>query len=113
MGPDRRDYALVYELILRDLGHLLNIWCGLSRVIPPGKVKGIARSVAKLSVAPERAAERAERLFTVHPAEAVAELQRLIDETLALVDAQMPAIDTQLVRALMQTALRKEVGAAV
>ncbi len=108
MGTDRGDYGLVYELILRDLGHLLNIWCGLSRVIPPGKVKGIARSVAKLSTGPAQAAQRAERLFTAQPAAAVAELQGLIHETLALVDAHMPAIDTQPVRAFMQTSLRKE-----
>ncbi len=111
MGTDRRDYALVYELILRDLGHLLNIWCGLSRVIPPGKVKGIAGSVAKLSVLPERAGERAEALFTAQPAAAVEELQSLIHETLALVNRQMPAIETGPVRSFMRTALRVESAA--
>lgn len=107
MGVDRRDYGLVYELILRDLGHLLNVWCGLSRVIPPGKVKGASATSARLAIAPERADERTENLFTAPPEQAVAELRSLIHETLALVESHMSAVDTGPVRDFMQTALRR------
>jgi hypothetical protein len=52
----------------------------------------------KMSVAPPRFADRLETLFTLPPAEAIAELGSLILETQAIVQRELPDVDVTLRR---------------
>ncbi len=105
MGVARQDYAFVYELLLDSLRRLLNVWCGLNNVIPPGKIKAIGRVAPKLSLVPVNLRERLHNLWTLPPAAAVALFYQLVDETLALVDHHLPEVDTQPVRTRLQLPL--------
>lgn len=107
MGVERRDYGFVYELVLAAEQSLLGLLCGLNRVYPPGKIKGIAHTVSEMTVKPARAAERLLAIWTLPPAEAVLQLEDLFLETLDLVDAQMPQVDTRPARERLDLELRK------
>jgi len=54
--------------------------------------------IAKMAIAPERFADRLEALFTLPPAEAVAELGALVLETQAIVERELPGVDVSLRR---------------
>jgi predicted nucleotidyltransferase len=54
--------------------------------------------IAKLAMAPPRFADRLESLFTLLPAEAVAELGALVLETQAIVERELPGVDVTLRR---------------
>lgn len=105
MGVARQDYAFVYELLLEALRRLLNVWCGLNNLIPPGKIKAIDRVAPKLSLVPLNLRERLLNLWTLPPAAAVTLFYQLVEETLALVDQHRPEIDTQPARQRLQLPL--------
>jgi len=52
----------------------------------------------KMAVAPPRFADRLESLFTLPPAEAIAELGSLVLETQAIVQRELPDVDVTLRR---------------
>jgi len=54
--------------------------------------------IKQMRIAPGNLADRMEGLFSAGYAVAVAELERLVGETVALVEAHMPEIDTSRVR---------------
>lgn len=107
MGAGRRDYALVYELLMESVKRLANIWCGLNCVIPPGKLKSMERLQARLPIAPAQMAERLRYLWVLPPDEAVDLFYQLVEETLALIDQHLPALDTAQPRQRLQLALHK------
>lgn len=107
MGAGRRDYALVYELLMESVKRLANIWCGLNGVIPPGKLKSLERLQARLPIAPARLADRLRYLWVLPPEEAVDLFYQLVEETLALIEQHLPALDTIQSRQRLQLALHK------
>jgi predicted nucleotidyltransferase len=54
--------------------------------------------IDKMTIAPERFAERLESLFALPPAEAIAELGALVLETQAIVERELPGVDVTLRR---------------
>jgi hypothetical protein len=54
--------------------------------------------LAKMTVAPERFADRLELLFTLPPADAIAELAALVTETQAIVERELPSAEVSLRR---------------
>lgn len=47
-----------------------------------------------LRVAPERFADRLDEVFALDPVAAGVEMERLVEETITLVEVHMPAVDT-------------------
>lgn len=107
MGAGRRDYALVYELLMESVKRLANIWCGLNGVIPPGKLKSLERLQRRLPIAPPHFTDRLRYLWVLPPDEAVELFYQLVDETLTLVDQHLPTLDTTQPRQRMTLALHK------
>ncbi len=100
MLAERRDVLLLYDLFGRAVQMLVAILCGLNRVYPPATDLKWTRWVAdQFIVAPAHVLDRCERLFHDDPVDAVAELHALIQETLALVEAHLPDVDTSPIRA--------------
>jgi predicted nucleotidyltransferase len=109
MGVARQDYAFVYELLLDSVRRLLNVWCGLNGAIPPGKLKAIDRVAPKLTLVPANLGQRLRKLWALPPTEGVALFYQLVDETLALVEQHLPAIDTQPARQRLQLPLAQRI----
>lgn len=107
MGAERQDYALVYELMLQSLPRLINIWCGLSGKIPPGKVKSSDRLASTLGTAPDNAGARLRQMWNACPEDGVTIFYQLVDETLLLVEKHHPQIDTRPARERLQLKLQK------
>jgi hypothetical protein len=107
MGADRDDYPLVYELMLEATRNILNVLCGLNRIIPPGKLKGMEATLERLTIAPRDVVVRMRRIWVLPPAEGVRELYALIDELIGLVEIHMPDVDTAPVRERIGLPLRR------
>jgi hypothetical protein len=99
-----RDMGLWYQQTLVDSSHnVLGVLAGVNHLyFHPAYFKRLRRFVGGMRVAPVDLAERLEGLFAAEPRVAIAELERLVGETAAIVEAEMPDVDT--------TAVRKELG---
>jgi predicted nucleotidyltransferase len=95
-----RDMTLcVYETFVESSYRILGIVAGLNRLyFSAFRFKRQRQFIRQLQIAPDNLAERIESLFKVDYGSAVGELERLIEETVALVEARMPEIDTSRVR---------------
>ena len=107
LGLERNESIYVAELLLESEENIFGILCGLNRLYHPGKVKGIAWSLAQMSIKPPQLLERAERAWKVDQREAVGIVSGLIDETLALVETHMPSVSTERTRTVLAMILRK------
>jgi hypothetical protein len=99
-----RDMALWYHQTLLDSStNVLGILAGINRLYyHPAYAKRLRTFVAGMRVAPARLASRLERLLTDDPAIAIPALEQVVAETLAIVEAEMPEVDT--------TAIRRDLG---
>nr|PZN28976.1 MAG: hypothetical protein DIU80_09940 [Chloroflexota bacterium] len=95
-----RDAALwIIQGLTEAAYNILGVLAGLNRrYYTTFQFKRMRRFVAGLAVAPERLAERLERIVLVEQAAAGPELAALGGETLALVERHMPQVDTAQVR---------------
>ena len=95
-----RDMSLfVYETLVESGYNLLGILAGLNRVyFAPFRLKRQRAFIERLRIAPSDLADRLEGLFSADYGAAVAEVERLVSETVALVEAHMPELDTSPVR---------------
>jgi hypothetical protein len=95
-----RDMTLcIYETLVESSYHILGILAGLNRLyFSPFRFKRQHQFISRLQIAPHNLAERLEILFKLEYDSAVAELERLVQETVPLVEAHMPEIDTSRVR---------------
>lgn len=108
MGFARGDIAFVQETLLEATNNIFNILCGLNHIYPPGKLKGMAWSIRKMTHKPPNLLTRLENMFQLCYAnidQTVAELYQLIDETLTLVETHMPHIDTSRSRTIIKMVL--------
>jgi hypothetical protein len=95
----RDDWLRLDELFCRVARLLLGVLLGLNRIYPPAsETKWFAWTIAQLPIAPPALAERLRQAFRSPPSLAVADLGRLVDETLALVEAHLPEVETTAVR---------------
>jgi hypothetical protein len=107
MGVDREDYGFVYELLLEAVGNMLIVLCGVNRVSPPGKIKGLAMRLEQMAHKPARLAERIKQTWLLPPREMVPYFYAIVDDLLTLVETQMPHISTQPARDRLQLQLRQ------
>ena len=100
MLAERGDTLLLHELLCLVERRVLGVLLGLNRVYRPSlDPKWAGRIAARLAVAPPDLPARLAGVLRAEPAAAVAEAHRLIEETLALVEASLPDLDTAPVRA--------------
>ena len=100
MLAERDDLPYLYDLLCRVEHSVLGALCGLNRVYAPSTtLKWTERVAGDLTVAPSDLTGRLKRVFRAEPREGVQEARRLIEETVALVEAHLPTVDTAAVRA--------------
>ena len=78
---------------------ILRILLALNRVfLPAPRFKWADRLITQMPIAPVDLGKRLRWVYRAEPASAVAELQRLMEEVLDLVDQAMPGLDTAFAR---------------
>ncbi|MFC7371604.1 DUF4037 domain-containing protein [Fictibacillus iocasae] len=95
----RKDYVLLYSTITHVQHNLLGMLHALNGmyVQHPG-FKWLHRTIGQMTIAPEIAAERFERVFTVEAPEAVSIMDYLIRDVYDLVEARYPDLDVETYR---------------
>jgi hypothetical protein len=95
-----RDMTLWYQQTLVDSSHnILGVLAGVNRLyFHPAFFKRLGAFVGRMRVAPPGLAERLVGLFAAEPHAAIAALEALVAETVAIVEAEMPEVDTSSVR---------------
>jgi hypothetical protein len=84
-----------YQMLVESSLNLLGILAGLNRrYFSSFQFKRLHQFASTLPFAPERLADRLDTAFALDPPAAGIAMERLVDETLALVDAHMPDVDT-------------------
>jgi Nucleotidyltransferase domain len=107
MGLDRDEWLFFYEALLEAEQNILGILCGLNRLYHPGKVKGIAWTIGKMAIRPPDLLPRLEQILHGEPGLAIGRLRELLEETLALIDSQLPEVSTVRTRTILAMELRK------
>ena len=92
---DARDAELWQRQMLVEGGYnVLGILAGLNRrYFSPFQFKKMRRFLSGMTIVPYRCAERLDQLASAPPHDAVAEYERLVEDTLALVRLHMPEVD--------------------
>jgi hypothetical protein len=97
----RDDLLALYEIFVETGRQLIGALLGLNRIYmpTPGYLKSMDETIELMAVKPADLSARLKRSFRVEPTAAVRELEAMIEETLALVEIQVPAFDTAPYRA--------------
>jgi predicted nucleotidyltransferase len=103
-----RDVELwVHQVVVESAQNVLGVLAGLNRVYyAPVQLKRTHQLVERLRLAPPNLGARLDALLAAAPDAAGTELERLVGETVGLVEQHMPAVDTSAVR--RQLGARKE-----
>lgn len=89
-----------HQILVEASQNILGVLAGVNRLYySTFQFKRLRRFVGRMRHAPERLADRLAGLFTLARADAAAELERLVSETVALVETHLSEIDTRQVRA--------------
>lgn len=90
----RGDTLLLHRDLVAATESLLGILMGLNRLYHPAEFKHMGRLLGGMCVAPSDLSARINILLRVEPTEALAQLERMVLETLALVNERLPDVDT-------------------
>jgi predicted nucleotidyltransferase len=94
-----RDAPLyLHKALVDDAKMLLSALSGLNRLYPQLEFKRLAAYIARMRIAPPDLAARLTEALGAEPFAAVALLRGLIEETFALIERQMPDVDTSEAR---------------
>lgn len=95
-----RDATLwYYETPVETCQDLLGVLAGINRLyFSKFQFKRMHAFVGQMAVAPVNVADRVDRLFTAPPNVAVVDIERLVSETVTLVETHMLEIDTTPIR---------------
>ncbi len=105
MLAQRRDLLFLSDILCRIVRSVLSVLCGLNRVYPPSAdFKWALRLPGLFSIAPTDLDARLPQILRGDPVAAVADAQRLIDETISLVELHLPEFDTAPIRARVSRA---------
>lgn len=99
MLADRRDLLPLHELLSRIETAILGILLGVNGIYAPSVApKWTRHLIERFEIAPDDLLGRFERMLTSDATTAIRLADRLIDETLTLVERRVPEIDTTRVR---------------
>lgn len=99
-----RDTTLwYYQILVETCQNLVGVLAGLNHLYyAKFQFKRMHAFVGQMAIAPDSLSDRIDRLFACPMNSAVADLERLVGETVSLVEIHMPDIDT--------TPIRRELG---
>lgn len=101
MLADRDDLVFLYDLYNRIAHDMLGTLAALNRVyLPHPRHKWMDHLIAHMPIAPESLSLRLKQVFRLAPRSGVRLMNELLEETLGLIEARLPQIDTQTARKL-------------
>ena len=84
-----------YQMVIEVSLNLLGVLAGLNqRYFSSFQFKRLHAFAGTLPLAPARLADRLDEVFALEPVAAALGMERLVDETIQLVEAHMPEMDT-------------------
>lgn len=99
MLVERDAFVPLTQLLVSAQRRLLRILLALNRIfLPDPRFKWAARLVDQMSLAPVDLLPRLNSVLLAQPGDAIAALEVLFEETLGLVDAHLPAVNTAFAR---------------
>ncbi len=102
---ERDDVLPLAEISVTVVKRVFGVLLGLNRIYHPG-YKWMDRTLASMTVCPSALPLRVRAVMTSPARARVAELERLIEDTIRLVEREAPEIDTSAVRARVHTPAR-------
>ena len=93
MALERVDLLFLYDILVQAEKNILGILLGPNRLYHWGEYKRMDSYLRQMPLAPAELSARLKRLFRAEPRTALAELNALIEETFALVQAHLPEAD--------------------
>jgi hypothetical protein len=97
MYARRGDLLLVYEAFSDALRRIAGVLCGLNRRYSPG-LKWLDRTIGEMPLCPPDLAVRIKQTFRGEPISAAEQMRQLIEETLSLVEEQLPEVNVRQAR---------------
>lgn len=94
MAAGRGDLLWFYEELVTWQKNMLGILLGLNRLYHPHDFKHMDWLIGQMTHAPENLSSRLKSALRADPLTGVHEMSQLIDETMDLIDAHMPDVDT-------------------
>lgn len=92
----RGDLLMLHELFCQMQQRILGALCGLNRIfVHHPSYKWQDDLIAQMFLKPASLSERLKQVFLVNPTEGIAVLHKLLEETIALVAANMPELDVR------------------
>ncbi len=95
MGLERNESIFVTETILKSLESSVKVLCGLSKKYHPGKLKGMGYTIKNLKHKPKNLEYCIGNIFKISQKKAVLEINKLVVDTLRLVEKFRPDVDTK------------------
>jgi hypothetical protein len=100
----RGEVLIVYEDLAWVGQRILLALMGLNRMyVPSDDFKWMERTIAAMPIAPPDLASRLSQVFHAEPVEGVRRLRAIMEETLSLVEAHLPEVDTAEARRQMRS----------
>lgn len=93
MGVERQETMWMNEVFLDAAKNVVAALCAVNGLYHPGKWKGVGHTIDKMQHKPAELLQRIEGLFTAPLAQAVADLDAMIIEVIALVKTHLPQVD--------------------
>ncbi|MBS1494289.1 MAG: hypothetical protein JST55_12300 [Bacteroidetes bacterium] len=97
MGLERNESVFVTETILKSLENSVKVLCGLNNEYHPGKLKGMNYTIKNLKHKPKNLKYCVNSIFKIPQEKAVKEVNKLVKETVKLVEKYRPDVDTKRV----------------
>jgi hypothetical protein len=97
MYARRGDVLLAYEALSQALRRIVAVLCGLNRRYYPG-LKWLDRTIEEMPLHPTELSARIQHVFQAEPVSGGELMRQLVEETLSLVEQQMPEVDVAQAR---------------
>jgi predicted nucleotidyltransferase len=93
----RGDFLELHDIYVRAAKNIVNTLLGLNRIYHPG-YKWIDATIAEMTICPANLAAGLRSVFSAAPVSGALQLDEIIGELIALVEAHMPEVDTAPIR---------------
>jgi predicted nucleotidyltransferase len=98
----RKHWHKFYEATLKLYDHILNIIYALNHQFNPGELDSFGLYSASFTIKPDNLDERLEQTFNLSPIDILTDSERLVKETLALIETHMPTVDLWVAHYLLK-----------
>lgn len=94
MGLERNESIFVAETILKSMENCVKVLCGLNNEYHPGKLKGMGYTINSLKLKPKNLKYCIGNIFKMNQRDAVSQINKLVLDTINLVEKSRQDIDT-------------------